>query len=463
LAVGEFSLQFTYKFDPGAEDDGVSVHIPVELVRHCSPDLFEWLVPGLLLEKITFLLKGLPKSIRKQLIPIPATAEELMGDLTPYRGSLYGALEQAIYDGYRVRVDRRHWPVDSLPDHLKMRFCLIDGKGQVVKASRKFSELVEAPPPEAGTDAMLAGLRRKWEQEEVTSLAAIDAPENIPIINRHGQLTGYAYPTLVADDKTGAVSLRLYAERDKSRRLTRTALLTLYRQQFQKQIKALKKDFSIPRAHWALYEGLATHEQINEELQIFILEEVFGSREGIIPKAGEFEERVAVIKKQGLFNLGKPYMDLVLEVLQERRAALDAISKSKQALTARDAQTASRFVAFRSEVDRLVPPDFLKKYDSAQLADMTRYLKALRIRMERAYASPQKDAVKAAQIAPHEKRLAELQKQAHHSPELLALLDDYRKMIEEFKISLFAQELKTAFPVSEKRLEQKWQELKRYS
>ena len=114
--------------------------------------------------------------------------------------------------------------------------------------------------------------------------------------------------------------------------------------------------------------------------------------------------------------------------------------------------------AFRNELTGLVPADFLRRFSAEQMTSARRYCKALQIRMERAYVSPEKDKMKAAQLTPYTKRLQEL-KPRDPSPACLQALQEYRSMLEEYKISLFAQEMKTLFPVSPKRLDKKWQEI----
>lgn len=459
FSMGDIALDLTYKFEPGAEDDGISIRIPVDLASYCVPELFEWLVPGLLLDKIIFLLKGLPKGIRKHLIPLPQTAEQLLSELMPYRGSLYSALEQAIDDSFRLRVERRQWPVANIPDHFKMRYCLVDSKGKVIKTSRNFSELVKVPTRDS-EDENFEKLKKKWEVDSVLSLEHVDAPERITIKNSGGQLSGFAYPSLVAD-KNDSVSLRIFSEQEESRRATRKGLLALYKRSFHKQIKGLKKDFSIQRTHWALYEGIATHEKLNEEILIFILEEIFEVREGIIPTHEKFEKRITEVRKKGLFVLGEKIQKFVLDLLQERRATLDTISKF-EGMAGKTKEAVARFADFREQVFRLVPVSFLREFDRKRLISTVRYLKALCVRIERAHISPAKDKAKAVQVAPHESQLHTCQEQLNPSQEKLQHMNEYREMIEEFKVSLFAQELKTAFPISSKRLEKKWRELQRF-
>jgi ATP-dependent helicase HrpA len=254
------------------------------------------------------------------------------------------------------------------------------------------------------------------------------------------------------------VHQRIFLQEEEARQSTRQVLLRLYSKEFAPQIKPLRKDIAIPRSHWALYEGLATHEQINEDLWHFVLYTVFDIREGLTPSAGQFAAKVEEMRGQGLFSLCMELKAAVVQVLQERRATLDVIAGCAQK-SGGTGEAQTRFVDAQRQVSLLVPADFLQWATRSRLAAICRYLKALRIRVERAQVSPGKDAIKARQMASHEERYARAASRENPSVSFRGHLQEYREMIEEFKVSLFAQELGTAYPVSEKRLDKKWREI----
>ncbi|HIJ78201.1 MAG: ATP-dependent RNA helicase HrpA [Desulfobulbaceae bacterium] len=460
VMAGEFEVPLSYRFAPGEEDDGVTAHIPISLLPHLRLEFFEWLVPGLLTEKIVFLLKGLPKALRKQLIPLAQTAAEIVGDLRPYHGSLYRALEQIILDAYRVRILASQWPVGDLPPHLKFRFRLIDHQGKVLEQTRDFNLLRKVGGAGGGVgmdQGSLAALKEKWEQANIRPEQFSQIEERLPVTGHAGDLQGFVYPGLAMDEK-GGVSRKLYTDRAQGRRNTRQALLSLYLAEFSKQVKAVRKDIAIPRSHWALYEGIGSHEQVNADIFALVMGEVFAVGEGALPSEAEFAERVALVRKQGLYQMCRALYELVVQVLQERRHCLDLISKFA-GLSKTGKDPANRFGEYRSQVNLIVPHDFLLNFSTKQLRALPRYLKALAIRIERAHVAPAKDQAKAQQVTVHEQRFAQAAQIANPPSELLALLGQYREMIEEFKVSLFAQELGTAFSVSAKRLDEKWREV----
>jgi len=462
IHCGELTLPLSYSFTPGEENDGVTVSIPADLTGYVQAEKFEWLVPGLLLEKIIFLLKGLPKSIRRQLIPIPRTAGELLPELRPYEGSLYQQLEELISQRFRLQIDRSAWPRDSLPAHLQMRCQLVDGAGKPVTGSRDFAVLMKSPAQGGGGSPQLETLRRRWEKPQVQGWDFAELPQRITIKDKEGKLAGFAYPGLTAEDD-GTVSLRLFAGPEERQQQTVAGLRALYCLQFARHCKALRKDLVLPRASWPFYQGIASHEEFHEDLFRFVLDEVFQCRSGLIPGREQFDEIVQSVTEQGLHGPGLQIMHQVVDVLRERRVVLDFIAgieqtcrnKSKLGVTMADCSV------FRQEVTELLPPRFLQQLDLSDLGRIPRYLKAIRIRLERKMQNPAKDAEKACQLAVHQQRLEQLLALDGLSNEQLQLVREFALMIEEFKVSLFAQELKTAFPISAKRLDRMWLETRK--
>jgi ATP-dependent helicase HrpA len=450
-----FSLKLSYSFDPGGDADGISVTLPIELLDHVSPELFEWLVPGMLPEKVLFLLKGLPKNIRKQLIPIQQTAEQVTRELKIYKGSLYSKLEGILHKQYRVNVTRSQWPADLLPFHLRIRYVLQDSSGKTIMTSRNFAEL-NADRNGEQESASLDQLRAKWERSNITTWDFEGLPEKIPLQSTKKKLLGFAYPTLYRNND-GTLSIRLLTDSEESKQANKQGILELYTLQFPKQFKLLKKECSLPSSLWALYEGFESRKQLNENVYNFVLKEIFGSQRGIWPSYDEFTALVERVKKEGLFSLARKQRDLVLALLKERRETMDIIGKTKS-MSRSKTGTAFKTEEFTGELSGIIPKDFLTRFDTDQVSSAVRYCKALQIRIERAYASPEKDKIKAGQLKPYVTRIMELQPR-DPSPECLRLIQEYRNMLAEYKISLFAQEMKTLFPVSSKRLDKKWREI----
>lgn len=448
-------LKLTYSFDPGGAEDGVTVLLPVELVAHVTPGIFEWLVPGLLPEKVLFLLKGLPKGLRKKLIPIQQTAEEVTKCLKMYQGSLYQQLEELLLKKFRIRIPRNQWPREQLPPHLKMRFLLQDGKGQTLLTSRKFSDLKDQESPRPASES-LENLRQKWERTGITNCDFDSLPHKIPVRNHNNTLISFAYPGLHLGEN-GEISLRLFTDPVESRRSHREGLLALYSLQLSKPFKMLKKECVFPSSLWALYEGLGSRPELNDNLYGFVLETLLNIRESEWPSQYQFQKLVDNLKQEGLFVRARELLNLIMELLQERRTTLDLINRTADMSKSRTG-SAMDTETFYAELQKIVPMDFLQNFSENEVLTAIRYCKALQIRIERAYASPEKEKLKSELLAFHTQKLEKFKVQ-DPSPACLQLLHEYEKMLQEYKVSLFAQEMKTAFPVSPKRLKNKWQEI----
>ncbi len=451
LRVGDLELPLGYRFEPGQPDDGVTVRVPVQLAPQLAPEVFEWVVPGLLGEKVELLLKGLPKTLRRHLVPVPRTAAELVPDLGPAQGSLLTRLQELLLARFRLRVERADWSEASLPAHLRLRFALVDPTGAVVAVGREWGELLAARAPRdvgAAVD-LSAALRQQWEREILTDYDFPELPERIPL-----GAGGFAFPALARRDD-GRPALCLFADPTEARAAAPGGLLALYAARFGSELSVLRKDLALPRERWALVEGLGTPVAVARDLFDFVLAEVFGVGDGRPPGAEAFRERVASLKNGGLFRRAREVTDRVLEVLTERRETLDLLAKHQ-----REAKGAGRAPHLRRELDRLLPADFLRTGAAPRLAHLPRYLKGLRVRADRARLSPAKDAERAAQVAPHEERLAKARAAGPLTPEQAARVAEYEWLVEELRVSLFAQELGTAVPVSPRRLDEKWEELR---
>ncbi|MBU0480691.1 MAG: ATP-dependent RNA helicase HrpA [Proteobacteria bacterium] len=456
IEMGGFSLKLSYRFEPGAEDDGISVHVPVELVEHIEPGQMEWLVPGMLEEKLVFLLKALPKSLRRPLVPVPDTAGKLVAALPFGRGHFFGVLRDHIRALYQIDIERHNWQVDALPDHLRPRYCLQDTTGRVIRASRDFADIATAPSAKVigESSETVEKIRGRYEREGVCEWDFEGLPERIAVKDNHGRLQGFLWPAL-EENSQGGVNVRLCSSRTESRALTRRGLLALYRPLFN-NFKGVKKEFAVSQENWALFEGLPGRVEFNESLRWFILEEVFSTREGRIPGRDEFEERAAAVRGEGIFRLGRRLLDQVVALLKERRAVLDLIVRF-HGITVKGRKEVS--ADFHDHLAKAVPDNFLDIFDGARMKAAIRSLKALQIRIEREHADPARDRVRSGKVKIHDERLAVAISRQVFSPEYDRQLEEFRQMVDEYRISVFAQELKTAFPVSEKRLEEKWREL----
>ena len=211
ISLGNTPLKVTYRFEPGAARDGVTVRIPAGIVADIPAESADWHIPGLMEEKITALIRGLPKDYRRQLIPIPRTVEIIGQDIAAEakEGSILAALSRCIYRRFGLSIPATAWSLEGVPDHLKIRYALTDGKGKEMKAVRDI-ELLKNSSTKGKDAPVFENARARYTREGITEWNFGDIPERIPLTAK-GRSTGIAYPAL-KDEKT-SVTLTLCARR----------------------------------------------------------------------------------------------------------------------------------------------------------------------------------------------------------------------------------------------------------
>jgi ATP-dependent helicase HrpA len=453
MAVGKARFKTTYKFAPGKEDDGVTVHVPSGSASLLPPERLEWGVPGLLREKIIALLKSLPKRYRKQLVPISRSADVVVHEMQQKDESLLTSLSRFIHAKFRVDIPAAAWTEVEIPEHLKMRVSIMDQAGKELDSGRDLHVLNRTDSKRSRErDSWEWGkAREKWEREGIISWDFGSLPESIHIGEHF-----FAYPGLETSGES--VSIRLFDSYDAALESHKKGVQTLYSLRFSKDLKFLRRNLSLPRRgrDGARYFG-GVH-AVEEALYHSLLKRLLQLN---IRTPEEFDSYAE--------NLEPTVFAKARELRDQASSVLDAYCETRQALHAIEQSNKANKAVWevcthiRKDLDSLVPQHFMEIYDGELLLRLPRYMKAIHIRAERAANDPEKDKKKMAQeedfIKAHEKMVQSLL--PHSSRDKRVAVEEFRWMVEEFKISLFAQELKTLFPVSRKRLEEKGREIER--
>ena len=443
-----------YAFHPGEPEDGVTLTVPVHSLPALSQRAFEWLVPGLLPEKVLSLLKSLPKSTRKHFVPVNETARRIWEHLEYGRGDFYVQLSETTFALTGIRISPEQWD-RQLPDHLRMRFEVVGPQGDTLGSGRQLENL-RPLAAERHEDALWREARNKWERDNILDWDFGDLPQSIAIGADALGLERLAYPGL-ADDE-GRISIRLFADSESANESTRSGLMRLYMTLFGAELKQFRKDWVFPDAFASKVFFSGSLKDASSALYDYILRELFDLHLPQGPDQSRFRGNMERLKGH-MGQLAGEIRARVLELVQERhetRAVLDRFRR----MASKNGAVLDRLAVISRELQSLVPPDFLSLRPGPPIDPMPRYLRALRIRIERAYVSPEKDKAKEEQLTPFKARLHELRKNisARPSEPGLAFIEDLFRMVEEFKISLFAPEIKTLFPISTKRIEKKLQE-----
>jgi len=452
-AAGGKTFDFTYAFAPGREEDGVTLRVPSGQVAAVPLECLDWSVPGLLKEKVTALIKGLPKTYRKQLVPVPRTVEIVLKEMDKEVPSLINALSRFVYRKFGVDIPASVWMGVELPDHLKMRVSVVDHSGKALESGRDIHRLIQSDEKRHGAESSSAWKRaqEKWERQGITTWNFDALPERVPLTDRL-----LAYPALTPDK--GSANLRLFrtpqqalASHEKGVQL----LLTLH---LAKGLKHLRKSLTLPSEAYAgarYFGGMGT---VEEFLHQALLRQVLRKN---VRSEQEFRSH-AESCKQILFEKAKELKITVVRILEaydRTRSTLHAIEKANPSNRA----VLSVCGQIREELDALVPRDFPDQYSMDDLVHLPRYLKALEVRAERGAHDPEKDKAKANQLKEFAEALQTMRKSLDPaaSAEKRSAVEKFVWMLEEFRVSLFAQELKTRFPVSKKKIEDARKEIER--
>ena len=467
VPLGGQPVALSYAYTPGEEQDGVTVKLGFSLAQTISQASVEWAIPGLREGLISELLRALPKSLRRELMPFPPKVAEILRDFQPSGDSLPQDLAHFIRQHYGVTIPPNTWTADAVPAHLRPRIEVIGNDLKSLGTSRDLGalrqKLEQTKTKPVADDSAWNRVAQQWEQFGLSAWTFGDLPERITV-SETGPVPVYAWPGLQADDN--GVSLRLFRSAALARSATLGGIQQLVELTLSKDFAWLQKDlrelvrFSASAANLCPPEEL--QETALENLKLHILPaEVFPalteksfltaveiSRQKIPGLAAQLVNQVGVILKLRSEIQHRCGPSPVLPIAKPRTIS----DLSQLTVATKDAPKPTNVWA--AELDALLPRRFLATIPFIQLTHVPRYLKALTTRMERAKLNPVKDKERAQQLAPYLAALRKIEANPAKTAGARQQLEDFRWKLEEFKVSLFAQELGTAVPISPQRLDE---------
>jgi ATP-dependent helicase HrpA len=444
LPLENHVLPLNYAYKPGEADDGVTLDVTVREAEALTPAALDWAVPGHLEAKVEHYLRALPKELRRGFVPLVETARALAAAvaardrLTGRRETLPEALAAAIRERHQLVLDPAVWADRPPPDHLRVRIRVLDAKGAEVAAGRELAEIRaallaqsrEASVAVARSDPPAwRAARAQWETPEHTTWSFDPLPERV-LVTEEGGAPVYAFPGLLAG--RDGVARRLFRTPEEAARATTRGLAALFERRLGPDLMWTQRDLRALRELGPLIASLAPLETLQEDAFASLRSWVVGRP--VQPLAGATFETVLERARADLRGVVPRLVDLLREILT-LRVELQVLPEPPPGLAA--------------HLAALLAPDFLRTTPYARLAHLPRYLKAMRLRAERARKNPGKDAERLAQLAPYLRALAD--PAAAASPR--EGLEAFRWLVEEFRVSLFAQELGTAEPVSAVKLD----------
>ena len=465
LRAGGQAFELAYRFAPGDDDDGLTVTIPRDALADLDPGRFEWLVPGMLEEKTLALLRALPKSLRRSAMPLGEVAREFVAGGRFGEGSLRGALARFLDRSRGVRVPPDAWSPERLrrvlPAHLHMRFEIVARDGTVIGRSRRLEALERRSAERSGR----AG-RTAPATGERAHVAWTFGPVPLEAEDRSGGGFGAVFPAL-RDVGTGVV-VEHFQARGAAERSHRGGLVRLFslamRRDARECLRALPgidelcllyamaapaPDWvEIPPAH-AGRPAAGTYAEARFDLVERTVAGVFVARAGGIREAGRFEEALAA-GRGGFADALEATAGAALSILRAAREV-------RRLADAPDLRAPPASLAdVRRQLDGLVHHGFLATTPDEAFASLPRYLEALRMRLGKLRRGGADDERRLAGVLPLQRRLEskarDVRARGRRDPELAR----HRWMLEEYRVSVFAQEVGAALRVSRKRLDEQW-------
>ncbi len=451
IDIGGSRLTLTYRHQPGGEEDGVTLRVPIELVDAVRQNLLDWAVPGHREEKVLCLLRALPKATRIQLHPLKENSAQISQALVPSEQTLAEVLAAYLFSEYNIAVRSEDWASVEIPHHLQPRIQVENRSGRTLAAGRNLAELREALQESVDKKATEKGGLKSlpawraaatcYERKNLRSWNFDDLPKSIDLSGEAG-MPLKAYPALYA--RKGRIDLRLQPDPETAETETAKAWLELAEAVTARDCAWLQRDLRDLRQLGLILLPLGSYESLIEPAWQHLRRHLFRCPNRLPLKQSVFQKTLARAdeEKRGIV----PRLIEALRALLEAREAVATLLEKKQ--TAR----AISYPGMRAQLEQLAPADLLEQYEFEDLPRITRFLKGMLIRAERAKSNLNSDLEKAKRLAPHSKELAELEAAAKKANRPKSLLP-YRLLLEEYKISVFAQELGTGQKVSAKRLE----------
>ena len=506
VRLGGTDCQATYLHEPGDPKDGITVTVPLFVLNQVSEDRAEWLVPGMLKDKIQALLKSLPQKPRSRFVPLPDSAARLANELSAPElfgaGGLTDVLLKKVRDETSLDVKRNDFKLDMLSAHFFMNFKVVDEHGRQLGMGRNlgalkaelgaqargaFQALAQLRPVIAGhviAGNVIAGNVIASEAKQTTVIASGEAAKQSP--DRHGAAhlamtkgviasnptviasaakqttwsfgelpelmeiskggqTLVGFPALV--DMGDAVCIEVFDEPDVAAAKNRKGLARLFALQIKDALKYLEKNIPDLQKMSVAYMSLGTAEELKQQILDVALDRAF-LIEPLPNDEASFKRRVDEGRGR-LTLIANEVARLAGTVLLEFGAASRKLKDTKNApdATADCAQ----------QLQRLLPKNFLVATPWPQLQHCARYLKAITLRLDKYRADPARDAQRLAELKPLEQKYWRLV--AERKGQTDARMLEFRWLLEELRVSFFAQELRTPQPVSVKRLEKAWAQL----
>ena len=440
-----FEFELSYKFDPSHRNDGVTCKVPLGVLPNLDPSEFEWLVPGLLGEKIAGMIRSLPRSLRRDLNPISDTVEVLCEKIVRGDKSFPGTLAELIFGEFGVKVSASDFRPNELTPFLRMNFIIVDSQNKVVVSGRDLYILQEECAGKSRSNFESAA-KDKYENKNVRSW-------NFELFSKVS-LAGGAVGYLGLKDNVKTVALEVYSSSEKSHRVSQRGICRLAINLMDVQCRKILKSLAITEQAYMYYTAIGGgKDKLQQDILLAGVQYLLLQAKVLPSTKEEFEcfcEDLRTSLYEVVYKLGVAVQEAMIEVVEFMREIEDLRPNALKKDAVQE---------IYGQVSRLIYAGFVRDSGVSHTPDIPRYIAGMKLRVKKLDGAVQKDRVRARDINPLWERcmtaFASIQKNGGYSEALV----EYRWMLEEYAVSLFAQEVGTGCKVSPKRLDELWQQV----
>lgn len=468
MSVAGVDMGLTYHFEPGSHRDGVTLTVPLYALNQVRQERADWLVPGMIKEKVHLLLKSLPQKLRRHCVPLPEYAAGFVARQPLGEGELLDVLIADVREQTGTMVKRADFKLETLPAHHSMNFKVIDEHGRQLDMGRNLAQLRaelggQAQQSFQRVAAQAAAQAATQSPEQAAPLAAAEPgkyenltgwsfgelPELLEI--RKGSQTLFGYPALV--DRGTHCDVEVFDDPQEAARIHYLGLRRLFALQLRDQVKFIEKNIPGLQQMAMQYMTLGTQEMLRDQIVMLALERA--CLQAPLPR------------NEAEFNARKDEGRTRLSLLAQEIARLVGAILAEYASLPRKLLQAKPFPAayadMESQLGRLMGKRFIDENLYSQLVHFPRYLKGIAMRVDKLKGDPGRDSQRMQEMAPLVQQWLRAEKQLRTQGRggEDARLEEFRWMLEELRIALFAQELRTPVPMSVKRLQKVWESMQR--
>ena len=449
VQVGSMKIPIEYRFEPGATDDGATVRVPIEGLGQLDDAQTGWLIPGLLHTRVVALIRSLPKQIRRNLVPAPDTADEVIKNLEFGRGIFIEAVAQELTRIGGLPIDSSSFKTEKLDKHLQVNLQVVDNQGEIVAQGRSISEIRGQLGAEHTTSIVEVD-DATWNQDGLRSWDWGELPREIMIQRGGTQLA--AFPAIV--DQEDSVGLRLTDSANASDATTRQGLVRLFQITNRKSLRSQVNWLPDLDRHAVALSRLIPSAELKKQLSDLITRIALVDRKKILRTEADFQ------------SLQKNAVEQISIATQEVAKWLPKFSTAVHEAYLQIEGVPQKFGSakgdIRAQISGLKTEGFMAKTPWMWLQQYPRFFQAIGYRIEKLSSTPvEKDRAMTDSLNGYWEKYSELKEfqlaQAIVDPEL----ETFRWMIEELRVSLFAQKLGTSVTVSDRRMEKQWSKVRR--